>query len=133
MNTPLRTPIFILTPQPPQRTRSRGRGRYRNVQLPRRGLLFHGRTTTERKMEEFFPRLFRVNPSLSQTLLYGHIDLKQDNKCFVEMLGWNYLEFCEEVRINNVEIDSFPFQHFHWWFKIVKPYVVDRHCYCCGR
>ena len=159
MNNLMITPIQQqqqqeLNPVPLRRHRTqRNRGYYRNVRLPRRGLLFDKPPqpkfllAVERRIEEFFPRLFRVNPALAQTLLYGHfkhsewldcnlanidifvIDLNFVDKSFVEVLGWNYLEYCEEV-MNNVEIKPFQFQHFHWWFKIVKPFV-DRHC--CGR
>ena len=143
-----------LNPVPLRRHRTRNRDYYLNVNLPRRGLLFDNPQpkfllAAGRKIEEFFPRLFRVNPTLTQTLLYGHskhakwlncnladidilyINLNFKNKNFVEVLGWNYLEYCEEIRVNNVEIKPFRFQHFHWWFKIVKPFVGDRHC--CGR
>ena len=153
MNNPTTPPPTLSLPQrPPQAQLHRVhreehvRERYNRVGIPRQGLLFDSQPpptpkstfTPKRKTEEFFPRLFRVNSTLTQTLLYGHfrdpswlqcnlshldtfrIDLKFKFKCFVAVLGWEYLEYCEEVIINNVEME-FPFQHFHWWFEHVQP------------
>lgn len=168
MNT---TPTSSLLPthyqrQPQQelhRQYRRPQGEFRNVTLPRRGLLFdlppsskmrHRQQAApksfmlarKRNVVEFFPRMYLVNVELTQTLLYGHyqnvkwldcnltnvnilcVDLNFKDKCFVQLLGWEYLEYCEKVQVNNVEKKSFPFQHFHWWFQFVRPYCVR-----CGR
>jgi hypothetical protein len=138
------------------RNRNRNRNRQgRNmarVSKPLQGMLFDSPycqqngfvLAIERKWPEFFPRLFRVNQTLAQTLLYGHfhqqkwldynlynkkeffVNLRLDEKCFIELLGWNYLEFCEEQANTN----SFPFNHFLWWCNNVNV-STDKHF--CGR
>ena len=137
--------------------------RFRNVRLPRRGLLFDSPPSKirqrpqppkpfmlacERDLVNFFPRLFKVNEELTRTLLYGHfqdakwldcdlsnidvlcLDFTFKDICFVDEVGWAYLEYSEEVQVNNVEKKSFPFQHFHWWFNNVRK-QEDKHI--CSR
>ena len=87
---------------------------------------------------DFFPRLFRINPLLTQTLMYGHfieprwlncnlydirviwINLRFDEICFLNLLGWPYLEYCESLNEKSNKKMLFSFDHFGWWCRNVN-------------
>lgn len=159
MNTPTRSNLPLSTQETFRRTRHIGLSRTvqrRNMRVvkPEQGTLFETHLYNQkeglfvlagvRRWSEFFPRLFRVNRSMTQTFLYGHfcqrkwldcnlynkreffVNLRFDEKCFIELLGWNYLEFCEE----QANASSFPFNHFLWWCNNINA-STDKHF--CGR
>lgn len=140
------------------RTNERREVVYRNVEFHRRGLLFHSVQDTcessslasfvlarERKIWEFFPRLFKVNKHVTRRMLFDHFQHPQwlhvkfgDTQIFhilldcveisfINNVGWKYLEYCEEKLGNKKH--KLPLKHFVWWCENVN--MIEEKC--CGR